>query len=208
MKKIILPILLGLITLNTYGQEVKKYITFASDTIGFIDKSYYVNNPDGNGKVLVNDVTITKLLNKNEFTMVENSYGGFSNINYDFKLASDYLKQSANYRDEAIITRLTTGLIGAGLIIVGGIIASKPSYTTTTTTTRILSYNQYTGDPYYIDIPTTTITPNNINRDLGLVIGGLGLGTAFVGFGVSINLDFKANEMLRKGAIKFNLKSL
>ena len=218
MKKLILSLTIGLVGMTTYGQQAKKdttFLTIASDTVGFVNHYYYVeniNNPNGNGKIRVSDVTITKPLNKNESSILENRYGGFGVINYDFKLPSDYLKQSADYHDRAIKTRLTTSLIGVGLAVIGGIVAGTPSYSTTTTmtTTQSLLGFDVTGSPVYstTQTPITTTTPNNDNLNMGLVIGGLGIGVGAVGLGISINLDFQGNEMLRKGAIKFSLKGL
>jgi hypothetical protein len=227
MKRIILSVVVGLFTLTTYAQVteqnniVKDTIYFNGSCVGYI-KNVKVNNglqDNFNGvsipQSLSVDVMMTTALNNKELEMLElpidPKYRNLPidlNYDYDFKLPSDYLKQSANYRDDAIKTRLTTSLIGAGLCIIGGIVASKPSYSTTTTNTQVLTGYNANGYPMYTNIPTTTITPNNDNRNMGLVISGIGLSTITLGMCISINLDLKSNEMLRKGAVKFKLNNL
>ncbi len=235
MKKIILSVVVGLVSLTTYAQVmyaqveqkyiIKDTIYFNGNCVGYVKnaKVNYGLQDNFNGisipQSLSVDVMMTTALTNKELDMlslpIDPKYRNLPinlSYDYDFKLPSDYLKQSANYRDNAIKTRLTTSLIGAGLCVIGAIVASNPSYSTTTTmtTTQTLLGFDYYGTPVYstTQVPITTQVPNNYNRNTGLTISGVGLATITVGMCVSIHLDFKSNEMLRKGAVKFKLNNL
>ena len=210
MKKLILSIAIGLVGTTTYAQmNINDSLYFNGDCVGYVKNIKVCGGTQDNFNGIqtqssVNmDIVMFKALTDREITMLlpNNITNPIIKYTYDFRLPSDYLKQSANYRDQAIRTRLTTSVIGTGLMIIGGFIASRPSYSTETT--QVLSgYNNW-GQPTYTNVTTTT--PNNDNRNMGLVVCGLGGIINAVGLGVSINLDFKANEMLRQGAVKFNL---
>lgn len=121
MEKIKVLILITFINLIGNAQQ----LLFQNDTVGFVSG---INS--GNELGPTYNITITSALTKNELKKVKSTYNlTVDKVNYDFKLPSDYLKQSTIFRERAIKTRVTTSLIGFGLGVVGGIIASQPSQT-------------------------------------------------------------------------------
>lgn len=121
MEKIKVLILITFINLIGNAQQ----LLFQNDTVG------YVSSINGNQSGLTYNITITSALTKYELKKVKSTYNlTVDKVIYDFKLPSDYLKQSSIFRERAIKTRVTTSLIGFGLGVVGGIIASQPSQTT------------------------------------------------------------------------------
>jgi len=211
MKKLILSLTIGLVGMTTYAQTSPKDTTFLSigdENVGFINRVYYTQNINGDGKFPVNEVTFTKPLTNRERSILEERVGEMGTIHYDFKLPSDYLRQSSIYRDNAIKTRIITGLIGTSLGIIGGIIAGTPSYSTTTTYVDLPKYDSWGNYIGMQSTPITTQTPNNTNRNMGLTISGLGAGVFIGGAIFSLKLDFDANDMLRRSADKFRTKGL
>jgi len=211
MKRLILSIAIGLVGMTTNAQTTPKDTTFLSignENVGFVNQTYYIENVNGGGKSKVNDVTFTKPLTGKERSILEERVGQIGIVNYDFRLPSDYLRQSSIYRDKAIKTRITTSLIGLGLGIIGGIIASKPSYSTTTTYVDVPKYDSWGNYIGMQSTPVTTQTPDNSNLNMGLTISGLGVGVGLGGAIFSIKLDLDANDMLRKGSDKFRSKGL
>lgn len=104
---------------------LSQQLLYEKDTVG------YVSSINGNQSGLTYNITITSALTKYELKKVKSTYNlTVDKVIYDFKLPSDYLKQSSIFRERAIKTRVTTSLIGFGLGVVGGIIASQTSQTT------------------------------------------------------------------------------
>jgi hypothetical protein len=99
-------------------------LIYNKDTVGFI------SSINANYAELSYDITLTTSLTKYELNKVKSTYNlKIDKVIYDFKLPSDYLKQSSIFRERAIKTRVTTSLVGFGLGVIGGVIASRPSQT-------------------------------------------------------------------------------
>jgi hypothetical protein len=133
MKKLIALITLALITFASQGQTDTartigdtSFLYLNNQSVGYINKIRTDPGMMAYGIRLI-DVTLTRPLTKAEKASVESSNGlFFGDVLYDFKLPSDYIKQSSIIKEVAIKTRITTSLVGIGLGIIGGIMIANP----------------------------------------------------------------------------------
>jgi len=133
MKKLLLLIALALLTFASYGQTDTartigdtSFLYLNNQSVGYINK---MRTDPGmiHDRIRFIDVTLTRPLTKAEKASIESSTGLFiGDILYDFKLPSDYIKQSSIIKEVAIKTRITAGLAGIGLGIIGGIMIANP----------------------------------------------------------------------------------
>jgi hypothetical protein len=133
MKKLLLLIALALLTFASQGQTDTartigdtSFLYLNNQQVGYVNK-IRADHGMAEGGIRFMDITLTRALSEAEIeSIVPNTRFVIGDILYDFKLPSDYIKQSSLMREVAIKTRITTGIIGTGLGIIGGIMIANP----------------------------------------------------------------------------------